>query len=175
VKALDSFLWHQIQILVLMTGAFSVSLTLLKVGRLGCVATDAAPSLSDSLGGSRLGFFESCFLWSEGLPGAGGISEVVSPEGWFVTRRWSLLPTRQVANEVCGCLLPDCPRWSDTLLLLSASSWVAPQPRFWQVRSSPNQVGEFSVVHHPQSYETSSVIHHAPTLESWLVTPLYLS
>jgi hypothetical protein len=40
LKALDLFLWHQIQVLELLTLAFSVPLTLLKVGVLGCVEMD---------------------------------------------------------------------------------------------------------------------------------------
>jgi hypothetical protein len=37
VKALDLFLWHQIQVQALNTGTFSASLSLLKFGMRGCV------------------------------------------------------------------------------------------------------------------------------------------
>jgi hypothetical protein len=43
LKTLDLLLWHQIQVLALLIGAFSVSLSLLKVGMFGCVTMDAAP------------------------------------------------------------------------------------------------------------------------------------
>jgi hypothetical protein len=43
------------------------------------------------------------FPFSDGSYDAGGISEVVSPESWFLSNHWSLLSTRQVAIEVCGC------------------------------------------------------------------------
>jgi hypothetical protein len=39
-ETLDLFLWHQILILSLLTGAFLVSLSLLQGGMLGCVAMD---------------------------------------------------------------------------------------------------------------------------------------
>jgi hypothetical protein len=55
------------------TGAFSVFLSLLKVGILGSVEKGAAPLCQIAEG-----FFKSCFPWSNGLSGAGRISEVVS-------------------------------------------------------------------------------------------------
>jgi hypothetical protein len=42
-ETLDLFLWHQILILSLLTGAFLVSLSLLNVVMLGCVSMHAAP------------------------------------------------------------------------------------------------------------------------------------
>jgi hypothetical protein len=45
--------------LTLLTGTFSVLLSLLKVGMLGCAAMNVALSLSDSFGGNQLKMFES--------------------------------------------------------------------------------------------------------------------
>jgi hypothetical protein len=42
LKVLEFFFCLQIQVLAALTGAFSVSLFLLKVGMLGCVAMDIA-------------------------------------------------------------------------------------------------------------------------------------
>jgi hypothetical protein len=111
------------------------------------VEKDAAPLVS--LRGSQMGFYKSCFPWSNRPFGTGGISEEVSPEVWLVSCSWIFLPSRQFAIEVCGCSLPDCPWWSDMLLFLPGSSWITPQPQLWFVSSSPNNVGQFSFVHHP--------------------------
>jgi hypothetical protein len=59
-KALDLFLWHQIQVLALMTGAFSVSLSLIKFGILGCVVKDAVP-LCQTVQGESAGVFQVLF------------------------------------------------------------------------------------------------------------------
>jgi hypothetical protein len=116
-------------------------------------------------------FMSPVFPWSDGPTGAGRISAVVSPEAWFVTSHWSLLPIMQVTIEVCGCSLPDCPRWSDMLLFLPGSSWL----QLWLVSSFPNKVGQLSVVPCPQYHEISSVICHALALECWLLVPPLLS
>jgi hypothetical protein len=60
------------------------------------------------------------FLYSDVLSGADadGISEVVSPEGGFVSSHLYLLPTGLVAIELCGCLLPDSSRWTDIFLFM---------------------------------------------------------
>jgi hypothetical protein len=42
-KAVNLFLWHQLLVLALMTGAFSVSLSVLEVDVLDCVEKDDAP------------------------------------------------------------------------------------------------------------------------------------
>jgi hypothetical protein len=115
------------------------------------------------------------FPWFDGPSGAGGVTEVVSPEGWFVRNCWFLLLTRQVAIEVCGWSLPDCPRWSDMFVFSPAGSWVTQQSQFWLVSSSPNKVGQLSVLSCPQSYDISSVIYHTPALGGWLLTPPLLS
>jgi hypothetical protein len=60
---MDLVLWHQIQVLALMTGAFSLSLCLLKVGILYCVEKVAIPlfvrQLSEEL---ARGFLSPLFL-----------------------------------------------------------------------------------------------------------------
>jgi hypothetical protein len=61
------------------------------------------------------------------------------------------------------------------MLVLPGRSWIAPQLWLWKVSSSPNKMGQFSFVHHPQSHEINSVIHHAPALGGWLLTPSPLS
>jgi hypothetical protein len=133
------------------------------------------PLFSGSLGGNWLEFFQSCFPWSDGSSGAGRSSEVVSPEGWLVSSIWFLLCIMQVAIKVCGCLLPDGPRYSDMLLFMPSSSWVTPQQQLWLASSSPNKVGQFSFVHYPQSHKISSVIHHAPALGGWFCAPILFS
>jgi hypothetical protein len=50
-QVLDLFLWRQIQVQALMTGGFSVSLSLLQVGILGCVEKGAAPLVGEFVGG----------------------------------------------------------------------------------------------------------------------------
>jgi hypothetical protein len=93
-----------------------------------------------------------------------------------VSHHWSLLPTGQVAIELCDCSLPDFPRWSNMFLFSPDGSGVTPQLHWlWQVSTSPKKVRQLSVVPHSQSYEISSAICPSPTLGGWLLTPPLLS
>jgi hypothetical protein len=47
--------------------------------------------------------------------------------------------------------------------------------QLWLVSSSPNKVGKFSFLHHPQSQDTSSVICHILALKGWLLISLLFS
>jgi hypothetical protein len=99
---------------VLLTEALSVSLSLLKVGMLDCVAMDVAPSYWTSLRGVGSGCLSPGFSWNDGPSNTGGFSEVVLPGGWFVSSCWSLLPKGKAETENFDCslfnLLPDSPR-----------------------------------------------------------------
>jgi hypothetical protein len=62
----------QIQVMTLLSEAFSVSLSLLKIGMLGCVAVSVAPPYQTALGGIGSGFLSSSFpLWMGHLVQAG--------------------------------------------------------------------------------------------------------
>jgi hypothetical protein len=62
MSALGASLW----VLSLLTGAFSVSLPLLKVNMLGWVATNGAPLYQTVFGGSYLGLQTQAFLgWGQ--------------------------------------------------------------------------------------------------------------
>jgi hypothetical protein len=141
---------------VLLTGAFSESLSLLKVGMLGCVVNGVAPSCWTGFRGVSSRCLSPVLPWCDRLSNADGISEVVQPEGCFVSSCWSLLPTGQVSIELYArslfSLVPDSPRWSDMFLISPGSSCVTPLPLWlWQVSSSPNKVEQISVLLHPQS------------------------
>jgi hypothetical protein len=60
---------------MLLTGAFSVSLSLLKAGMLGCVAMD----VSDSSGGNWLRVLSPGFPWWDELSGVDLFLDVVLP------------------------------------------------------------------------------------------------
>jgi hypothetical protein len=115
------------------------------------------------------------FPWSDGPSCAGGISEVVSPEGWLVCTHWSLLPKDslqlrsvvthyQIAphGQICFCFLQAV---AESLHRCN-SGWSA-------------FIGQLSVVPYPQSYKISSnllcpssgslVYHPAPTLSVLLL------
>jgi hypothetical protein len=80
VKTVNLLLWHEIQVLILMTGAFLVSLSLLKVGMLDCMGKDANPLCQTAYGGVGLGIFMSCVSLVLWVVCCRQISEVVSPE-----------------------------------------------------------------------------------------------
>jgi hypothetical protein len=105
--------------------------------------------------------FFPCFPWSYGPCDTSRSSEVVLSDSWLVSSIWFLLSTGQVAIRTCGCSLPVCVRWSN-LLFSPACSCVALPLQLCLVSSSPSKVGQLSFEYHPQSHETSSVIHHAP-------------
>jgi hypothetical protein len=42
------------------------------------------------------------------------------------------------------------------------NSWIVLQPQLWLISSSPNKVGQFSFVNHPQLYKLRSAICQAP-------------
>jgi hypothetical protein len=58
-----------------------VSLSLLKVGMLGCVAMDVAPPYGTVLGEINSGCLIPGFPWWDGLSGVGRLSEVLPPGG----------------------------------------------------------------------------------------------
>jgi hypothetical protein len=126
LKALDLLLWHPIQVLVLLTGAFSVSLSLLKVGTLGYVAMDVAALCWTVQLGVGSGFLSPVFPWCGRPVWSRWISGVLSPGGCFVSSCWSLLPTGKVATKRNDHSLPDSPRWSDMFLFSLVGSGVTP-------------------------------------------------
>jgi hypothetical protein len=165
---------YQIQVLVLMIGAFSVSLSLSK---LVCWIfwQRMLPLFGGHLWGELAGVFESCFPWSGETSGTCGISKVVSPDGCLVSIRWFFLPTRRLKlrsvfahhlivqyGQICFCFC-------------QVAAMLFPQPQHLLVISSPNKVGQFSVVPHAQFYKMSSAICYAPDLGGWLLLAPLLS
>jgi hypothetical protein len=66
-------------VLNLLTGAFSLSVSLFQVDMLGCVAIDVAPTCSTGLGGICTWHLSLGFPCWDGSPGTVGFFEVVLP------------------------------------------------------------------------------------------------
>jgi hypothetical protein len=130
------FLWFQIQVLTLLTGAFTVSLSLLMVDMLGCMSMDVVPSCQTALGDiyrvfeprlSLTGWAICCrrVLWN------------CPTRSWFVSSHWSLPPTGQAEIKFFDgspfSSLPVPPRWSLMFLISPGGSCVTPSPLHWSL------------------------------------------
>jgi hypothetical protein len=128
---LGSFLWFLIQVLTLLTGTFSVSLPLLKVGKLSCVAMNVDPLIGQLCGGSAHVVWAQDFL--------GGMGSLVKAD----SLKWSCVelvcelltaPTAHRASlgariELFGLLLFS---WKSVRF-----SSLPFSPRWWHVLFSP--------------------------------------
>jgi hypothetical protein len=136
LKALDLLLRHQIQVLTLLTEAFSVTLFCLNVGMLGCLVTDATLLCWTALGvgGSALcslGLMDyllwvGSLKWSHREAGLWAIIDPFCPQSRLLLR--FVVTHYQIFQ---GCQLCFCLYHVATELLQNSfdSGWSAPPPR----------------------------------------------
>jgi hypothetical protein len=151
VGVLCTFLWFLIQVVTLLTGAFSVSLPLIKVVILGCVAMGIPPPYQTAFGGICSGCFSSGFPWCDQQSGAGRFSK------WFCKElvcEQSLAPTACWAShgdriELFGWLLFS---WKSVSFSLLPVSPVVQCFVFIRLRlgcPAPTKLDQLSVLPHP--------------------------